>query len=177
MRLGEKLAHLRLVEGQARGLKRPLTKAEMVRLMRDELGTAVSHAYLSQLENGRRIHLSAHSRDLLARFFAVHPGYLVDDPVDHEVQGYHADFGMEEPVRANSRGRSGATLDHPLLERVLTKLSKVEDPHRYLALFERLLELPVETAEAALREQTRAAVLAAARNLANGDTANGEGVA
>src|SRR5262249_6095117 len=32
------------------------------------------------IENGSRPHLSDHSRQLLARFFKVHPGYLVNDP-------------------------------------------------------------------------------------------------
>ena len=80
MELGEKLQHLREVEGQLRGLGRPLSQAEVVRLMRRELGRGVSHGYLSQLEGGARLHLSATSRDLLARFFKVHPGYLVSDP-------------------------------------------------------------------------------------------------
>ena len=174
MRLGEKLTHLRKVEGQVRGLNRPLSKAETARLMRDELGAGVSHAYLSQLENGRRIHLSAHTRDLLARFFGVHPGYLVDDPVDHEVQGYHAGFGIEEPPCGSSGGRGAKRLDRHLLNRLLTKLSKVEDPQRYLALFESLLDLPVETTEAVVRAQTRAAPLGEAQRLATSDTTAGE---
>src|SRR4051812_40261882 len=86
VRLAEKLAHLRQVEGQMRGLGRSLTKAEVARAMRAELGQGVSHAYLSQLEGGRRVHLSATTRDLLARFYKVHPGYLVDDPPDYQTE-------------------------------------------------------------------------------------------
>jgi hypothetical protein len=80
MLLHEKLEHLRAVEGQLRGLGRPLRKTELVRLMRKEIGDALSLPYLSQIERGGRRHLTVHSRGLLAQFFRVHPGYLVDDP-------------------------------------------------------------------------------------------------
>jgi hypothetical protein len=52
--------------------------------MRDELGAALSVPYLSQIESGARPHLTAQSRELLARFFRVHPGYLVSDPEGFE---------------------------------------------------------------------------------------------
>jgi len=80
MRLAEKLDHLRTLEGQLRGLGRPMTKSEVARAMRAEVGEALSMPYLSQLESGARPHLTAHSRDLLASFFRIHPGYLVSDP-------------------------------------------------------------------------------------------------
>lgn len=84
MLLSEKLAHLRAVEGQLRGLGRPLRKTELVRLMREEIGDTLSLPYLSQIEHGGRRHLTVRSRALLARFFRVHPGYLVDDPPGFE---------------------------------------------------------------------------------------------
>jgi hypothetical protein len=80
MLLREKIEHLRAVEGQLRGLGRPLRKTELVRLMREETGDALSLPYLSQIERGGRRHLTVRSRELLAEFFRVHPGYLVDDP-------------------------------------------------------------------------------------------------
>lgn len=80
MQLAEKLSHLRGVEGQLRGLGRPLSKAELSRLMRAEVGEALSLPYLSQIENGTRPHLTTRSRNLVARFFRIHPGYLVSDP-------------------------------------------------------------------------------------------------
>ncbi|HYS54402.1 MAG TPA: helix-turn-helix transcriptional regulator [Thermoanaerobaculia bacterium] len=79
MILGEKLRELRIVEGAARGLSRELTQAEVSRGIENELGGRVSQSYLSQIENGTRPHLTATTRMLLARFFHVHPGYLVDD--------------------------------------------------------------------------------------------------
>src|SRR5258706_12625861 len=82
MDLAEKVKHLRSVEGELRGLGRPMTQIEIVTAMQQELGERISQAYLSQLESGRRVHLTASSRALLARFFKVHPGYLVSDPPD-----------------------------------------------------------------------------------------------
>jgi len=80
MRLGEKLRYLREVEGALRGLNRELSQLEMARLIEKELGKSISQSYLSQIESGARPHLTNSSRMLLARFFKVHPGYLVDDP-------------------------------------------------------------------------------------------------
>ena len=84
MQLSEKLILLRALEGNLRGLNRPISKAEVARLMDEELGEAISQAYLSQLEAGKRPHMTEKSRELLARFFKVHPGYLVNDPEGFE---------------------------------------------------------------------------------------------
>ena len=80
MRLGEKLRYLREVEGTLRGFDRELSQLEMARLIQKEQGKSISQSYLSQIESGARPHLTNSSRMLLARFFKVHPGYLVDDP-------------------------------------------------------------------------------------------------
>jgi transcriptional regulator with XRE-family HTH domain len=96
MKLGEKLKYLRLVEGTLRGLDREMTQAEISRQIRSELGESISQAYLSQIESGRRPHLTNTSRLLLARFFKVHPGYLVDDP-----EGFHTE------LTSHVRGREG----------------------------------------------------------------------
>ena len=80
MSLGEKLRYLRDVEGALRGMNRELTQQEVVRLIGQELGRSISQSYLSQIENGARPHLTNSTRMLLAKFFKVHPGYLVDDP-------------------------------------------------------------------------------------------------
>ena len=79
MKLGEKIARLRVLEGTARGLGREMTQTEVSNAIRDELGGRISQSYLSQIENGARIHLTSGTRQTLARFFKVHPGYLVDD--------------------------------------------------------------------------------------------------
>jgi transcriptional regulator with XRE-family HTH domain len=80
MRLGEKIRYLRAVEGTLRGLDRELSQLEVARSIQRELGKSISQSYLSQIESGARPHLTNSSRMLLARFFKVHPGYLVDDP-------------------------------------------------------------------------------------------------
>src|SRR5258708_12209374 len=80
MKLGEKIRYLREVEGTLRGLDREISQQEMARLIQKELGKSISQSYLSQIESGARPHLTNSTRMLLARFFKVHPGYLVDDP-------------------------------------------------------------------------------------------------
>lgn len=79
MRLGEKLTHLRMLEGHARGLGREMTQAEVARAVREEQQGKISQSYLSQLEGGSRTHMTSNTRLLLARLFKVHPGHLVDD--------------------------------------------------------------------------------------------------
>jgi transcriptional regulator with XRE-family HTH domain len=80
MTLGEKIRYLREVEGTLRGMDRELSQQELSRLVARELGKTISQSYLSQIESGARPHLTNSTRMLLARFFKVHPGYLVDDP-------------------------------------------------------------------------------------------------
>ncbi len=84
MKLGEKIRYLRLVEGTLRGMGREMTQQDLVVALKKEMGSGLSQSYLSQIESGARPHLTNASRMLLARFFKVHPGYLVDDP-----EGYH----------------------------------------------------------------------------------------
>ena len=80
MTLGEKIRYLREVEGTLRGLDRELSQQELARLVQKELAKSISQSYLSQIESGARPHITNSTRMLLARFFKVHPGYLVDDP-------------------------------------------------------------------------------------------------
>jgi transcriptional regulator with XRE-family HTH domain len=90
MRLGEKLRYLREVEGTLRGLNREMTQQETVRAMKTELGRSISQSYLSQIESGSRPHLTNSTRQMLAEFFKVHPGYLVDDP-----EGFQTDLASD----------------------------------------------------------------------------------
>ena len=87
MTLGEKIRYLREVEGSLRELGRPMTQQEIVRAVKDETGKSISQSYLSQIERGSRRHMTQSSRTLLAKFFKVHPGFLVDDP-----DGYHTEL-------------------------------------------------------------------------------------
>src|SRR6266480_226222 len=87
MKLGEKIRYLREVEGSLRGLDRPMNQLELVRAIRKEQGKAISQSYISQIESGARPHMTQSTRALLAKFFKIHPGFLVDDP-----EGYHTEL-------------------------------------------------------------------------------------
>ena len=142
MKLGEKLRYLRLVEGTLRGLGREMTQAEVSRLIRSELRESLSQGYLSQIESGRRPHLTNTSRLLLARFFKVHPGYLVDDP-----EGFHTE------LTSHVRGREGK-LDlwlvegaerfrsDPELSHALQTLALYPDSRQGLLLLAEILQTP-----------------------------------
>jgi len=95
MSLGEKLRYLREVEGTLRGFDRELTQNETVRLLKKELGKSISQSYLSQIESGARPHMTNPTRMLLAKFFKVHPGYLVDDPEGYQTE-LVSDLGATE---------------------------------------------------------------------------------
>ena len=86
MLLGDKIRYLREVEGALRGLDRAMTQGEVVRAIKKDLKKAISQSYLSQIESGARPHLTNTSRMLLAKFFKVHPGYLVDDPEGYSTE-------------------------------------------------------------------------------------------
>jgi transcriptional regulator with XRE-family HTH domain len=146
MRLGEKIRYLREVEGSLRGLDRAMTQQELVRAIREEMETAVSQSYLSQIESGARPHLTNTTRLLLARFFKVHPGYLVDDP-----EGYHPELLSEARmhVRADEDKLdlwliSGAERFRrdPELRRALLAAAQHEDTRRSLLLLAAILETP-----------------------------------
>jgi transcriptional regulator with XRE-family HTH domain len=151
MKLSEKIKHLREVEGELRGLNRPMTQVEVVKAMQDELHETISQAYLSQIENGKRVHLTASSRDLLSRFFKVHPGYLVSDPPDYSIDLL---TDME-----NETDRLGTWLtasaeewrSEPVVQDFFEQLASVEDPRRYLVLFRQLMDLSLEELETVAR--------------------------
>src|ERR1700745_2700433 len=93
MKLSDKIRYLREVEGNLRGLDRAMTQQELVRAIQQENATGkkaskatISQSYLSQIESGARPHLTNTTRLLLAKFFKVHPGYLVADPAGHNPQ-------------------------------------------------------------------------------------------
>lgn len=95
MKLGAKLRYLREVEGTLRGLGRAMTQQELVRAIKKESRKAISQSYLSQIESGARPHLTNATRMLLAQFFKVHPGYLVDDPEGYSTE-LVSDLGVLE---------------------------------------------------------------------------------
>jgi len=142
MTLGEKLRYLREVEGTLRGLERELSQQEMARLIQQEQGKSISQSYLSQIESGARPHLTNSSRMLLARFFKVHPGYLVDDP-----EGYQneliSDVGVSEDkldlwlISGAERFGRDADVHHALLT-----VARHADSRMCLVLLGTILENP-----------------------------------
>lgn len=140
MTLGEKIRHLRQLEGELRGLGRPMTKAEVLRAMRAELGEGVSHAYMCQLESGARTHMSPGTRALLARFFKVLPGYLVSDPEDYQ-EGVVSEIRTEpDQLKVWLAARAGELRDDPLLYHVLLKMSRDPNPRRFFEMLDELLD-------------------------------------
>src|SRR3954467_13040211 len=100
--------------------------------MREQLGESLSLPYLSQIERGARPHLTMHSRELLARFFSVLPGYLVDDP-----EGYEERLGslLERPTANLAEWlalRAQELRDDPELYEGLLKLASAPDPRALL---------------------------------------------
>ena len=142
MTLGEKIRYLREVEGSLRGLNRPLTQQELMKGIQAETGKTISQSYLSQIEGGKRPHMTQSSRTLLARFFKVHPGFLVDDP-----EGYQD--GLASDLRTTEgqldvwllQGSERFTSD-PDVSDVLIKLARDKDTRRCLLLLGEILNTP-----------------------------------
>jgi transcriptional regulator with XRE-family HTH domain len=142
MKLGDKLRSLRVVEGSLRGFGRSMTQQELAAAMKREIGRGLSQAYLSQIENGARPHLTHTTRELLARFFRVYPGFLVDDP-----EGYTP--GLQSELRAIDAkvdswlfaGAEQFTAD-PSLQRALLTIAEHEDSRRAILLLAEILRTP-----------------------------------
>jgi transcriptional regulator with XRE-family HTH domain len=144
MKLGEKIRYLREVEGSLRGLGRPMTQQELVRAIRQELGPGqtLSQSYLSQIENGTRPHMTQSSRALLAKFFKVHPGFLVDDP-----DGYHAELTSDLRTTEGQldvwllQGSERFASD-PEVSHVLIQAARQKDTRRCFLLLGAILDTP-----------------------------------
>lgn len=142
MKLREKLRYLRLVEGTLRGMGREMTQQDLSRALKTEVGAGLSQSYLSQIESGARPHLTNASRMLLARFFKVHPGYLVDDP-----EGYHTELTSD--LRA-LRDRLDLWLidgaeqfaSDPEVGDALLRVARHDDTRKCLILLGAILEAP-----------------------------------
>ena len=119
-----------------------MTQLELTRAMKREVGRGLSQAYLSQIESGSRPHLTHATRDLLARFFRVYPGFLVDDP-----EGYS--LGLQSLLRATDAkvdrwlyaGVEQFPADPQLGEALLT-IAEVSDSRQALLLLSEILRAP-----------------------------------
>src|SRR5438270_12214884 len=139
MKLAEKIRYLREVEGSLRGLDRPMTQQELVAAVRKEQRQGISQSYISQIESGSRRHMTQSSRALLAKFFKVHPGFLVDDP-----DGYHAELTSDLRTTEGQldvwllQGSERFATD-PEVSNVLIKAARETDTRRCLLLFGAIL--------------------------------------
>jgi len=142
MKLGEKIRYLRAVEGTIRGLDREMSQLEVARAMQREMKKSISQSYLSQIESGTRPHLTNTTRMLLAKFFKVHPGYLVDDPEGFNTE-LISDLGALEDkldlwlVSGAERFRKDVEVRKALLA-----LAKHSDSRKCLVLLNEILETP-----------------------------------
>ena len=142
MTLAEKIRYLREVEGSLRGLNRPMTQIELVASIRKEQGKSISQSYISQIEGGSRRHMTQASRSLLAKFFKVHPGFLVDDP-----EGYHTELTsdlrtVEGKLDVWLLQGSEQFAGDPELSAVLMKAAREKDTRKCLLLLGAILETP-----------------------------------
>src|ERR1700733_8290790 len=126
-----------------------MTQLELVRAMRAELGKGgsgrgktISQSYLSQIESGSRPHMTQSSRALLAKFFKVHPGFLVDDP-----DGYHAELTSDLRttegqldvwlLQGSERFASDEEVSHAMI-----KAAREKDTRRCFLLLGAILDTP-----------------------------------
>jgi transcriptional regulator with XRE-family HTH domain len=149
LKLKDKIRYLREVEGNLRGLDRAMTQQELVRAIQQENGAGkkaskatISQSYLSQIESGTRPHLTNTTRLLLAKFFKVHPGYLVDDP-----EGYHSELisdlrTTEDKLDLWLVGGAERFRRDPALCQALLAVANHSNSRRCFLLIESILEIP-----------------------------------
>src|SRR5258708_12450222 len=142
MTLAEKIRYLREVEGSLRGLNRPMTQLELVTAVAKEEKKSISQSYISQIEGGSRRHMTQASRSLLAKFFKVHAGLLVDDP-----EGYHTELAsdlrtVEGKLDVWLLQGSEQFASDPELSEVLIKAAREKDTRKRLILLGAILDTP-----------------------------------
>jgi transcriptional regulator with XRE-family HTH domain len=151
MKLSDKIRYLREVEGNLRGLDRAMTQQELVRAIQEsnqpktgsrKNGATISQSYLSQIESGARPHLTNTTRLLLAKFFKVHPGYLVDDPEGYNAQLMADIHNLEDKLDLWLISGAERFRRDPELCQALLTLAQNKDSRRCLLLLEAVLKTP-----------------------------------
>ena len=142
MTLGNKIRYLRSVEGTLRGLGREMTQQEVVQAIKKDLRKTISQSYLSQIESGARPHLTNTTRMLLAKFFKVHPGYLVDDPEGYSTELTSNFLAADDAldlwlISGAERFRRDTEVSQALL-----KVARHEDTRKCLILLAEILDTP-----------------------------------
>jgi len=142
MKLGEKIRYLREVEGSLRGLDRAMSQLELVRAIERETGSKLSQSYLSQIEGGARPHLTNTTRQILAGFFKVHPGYLVDDPEGYSPELQSELRNLEDKLDLWLVSGAERFRRDPELKQALLNLARNVHSRDCLLLLEAILETP-----------------------------------
>jgi len=142
MKLGEKIRYLREVEGSLRGLDRAMSQLELVRAIERETGSKLSQSYLSQIESGARPHLTNTTRQILAGFFKVHPGYLVDDPDGYSPELQSELRNVEDKLDLWLVSGAERFRRDPELKQALLTLARNEHSRECLLLLEAILDTP-----------------------------------
>lgn len=142
MKLGDKIRYLREVEGTLRGNDRAMTQLELVQAIKKEMDQPLSQSYLSQIESGARPHLTNGSRMLLAKFFKVHPGYLVDDPEGYSTELVSDVAALEDKLDLWLVGGAERFRNDPEVREALIAVAKHPDSRRCLVLLRLVIENP-----------------------------------
>ncbi len=142
MKLGEKIRYLREVEGSLRGLDRAMSQQELVRAIEAETGSKLSQSYLSQIESGARPHLTNTTRQILATFFKVHPGYLVDDPEGYSLELQSDLRTVEDKLDLWLVSGAERFRRDPELKQALLMIARHEKTRECLLLLETILDTP-----------------------------------
>ena len=142
MKLGEKIRYLREVEGSLRGLNRAMSQLELVRAIEAETGSRLSQSYLSQIESGARPHITNTTRQTLAAFFKVHPGYLVDDPEGYTPELQSALRDTEDKLDLWLVDGAERFRRDTELKKALLAVARHEHSRDCLLLLEAILETP-----------------------------------
>jgi len=142
MRLGQKIRYLREMEGALRGLGREMTQQEVVRAIKKESRASISQAYLSQIESGARPHLTNKTRMLLAKFFKVHPGYLVDDPEGFQTELISDVGALEDKLDLWLISGAERFRRDPEVSQALLHLARHPESRKCLVLLDSILETP-----------------------------------
>jgi transcriptional regulator with XRE-family HTH domain len=119
-----------------------MTQLELAKAMKREVGRGLSQAYLSQIESGARPHLTHGTRTLLARFFRVYPGFLVDDPEGYTPELQSSLRVVDAKVDSWLYSAAEQFASDPELHRSLLAVAEHEDSRQALLLLGEILRTP-----------------------------------
>jgi len=142
MTLGNKIRYLRSVEGTLRGLGREMTQQEVVHAIKKDLRKTISQSYLSQIESGARPHMTNTTRMLLAKFFKVHPGYLVDDPEGYSTELTSNFLAADDALDLWLISGAERFRRDTEVSQALVKVARHEDTRKCLILLAEILDTP-----------------------------------